>query len=184
MKKLACLILSLLMLICTIGCNAKSMELTLNDGVLENDYFSIDVSGYEDIHYTKDTMQFYIKDHHIGEAYAMPYTKENGNRSVRQYVEICGYTNVKQSIPNEAYMEMQAASRDEQVLSFEYINGDSGIGAMVEFLFINDSGEHRYRYEIYVKIDKNWFSIYINDTDGTEERFEGYTTAVDSFKLK
>jgi len=75
MKKLACLILSLLMLICTIGCNSKSIEMTLNDGILENDYFSIDVSGYEAIRYKRDELP---NEQLIGRALAMTYTTEGG----------------------------------------------------------------------------------------------------------
>ena len=69
--KLIALLLAVLMLICTIGCNAKSTEMTLNDGVLENDYFSIDVSGYEAIRYKRDELP---NEQLIGRALAMTYT--------------------------------------------------------------------------------------------------------------
>jgi len=181
MKKLACLILSLLMLICTIGCNAKSTEMTLNDGILENDYFSIDVSGYDTVKYTMEDLQ---SDELIGGAYAMSYTNANGGTSSKQYIQIYGYEGKRAvHIPNKSYFEAHAISLGRQLLSYENINNDPNLGAIVEYLYPED-GLYYYTATIMLKAGDLWFTIDMGDRDGTEERFEGYTTAIDSFKLK
>ena len=180
--KTIALLLAVLMLICTIGCNTKSIELTLNDGVLENDYFSIDVSGYEEIAYTKEDL---TNEQLVGSAYAMSYTNANGGTSVKQYVQIFGYKNAKSTtIPNKDYYEMQFTYEDVEVLSFKYINDDPNLGSMAELLYISDDGQRYYTFLILFKSGKRVFKFDIGDKDGTEERFEGYTTAIDSFKVK
>ena len=181
MKKSLVLLLAVLMLICTIGCNAKSIEMKLNDGILENDYFSIDVSGYETFYYTQDVLK---NEQLLGCVYAMSYTNANGGTSSKQYIQISGFEGKSaEVIPNKSYFEANAVSRGMQLLSYENINNDPNLGAIVEYLYMED-GLYYYTAAIMLKVGDLWFTIDMGDRDGTEERFEGYTTAIDSFKVK
>jgi len=167
-----------------LGCNTKSIEMTLNDGILENDYFSIDVSGYEEINYTKDSYRA-GNDYTIGEVIGMFH--EDG-KGAYQYIEIRGVKNSKDNVPNEARMRMEFESSGGEILNLEYINGDPNLGIIVETLHIKNnehfSNYYDYYTEIHVKIDNTYFAIYLTEADGTEEIFPAYTTAIDSFKLK
>ena len=181
MKKSLALLLAVLMLICTIGCGEKkSTEMTLNDGILENDYFSIDVSGYEDIR-TEEEKMATKNDNRIGEAYAMIVPHPEGGKSTKQYVLVRAFYDTKnETIRNEAYFELDIRSRGGELLEFEYIS-DNAIS--YEALYLEDDGYY-YNSFFFIVIDDLVFSITVGDIDGTEERFEGYTTAIDSFKLK
>ena len=177
--KIIALLLAVLMLT-AVGCGTKSVEMTLNNDILENDYFSIDVSGYEEIIYTKEDLQ---SDELIGCAYAMSYTNANGGTSSKQYIQIYGYEGKRaEVIPNKSYFEANAISRGMQLLSYENINNDPNLGAIVEYLYPED-GLYYYTATIMLKAGDLWFTNDMGDRDGTEERFEGYTTAIESFKV-
>ena len=179
-RKLLAIGLTFLLFFTTAGCGAKSIEMTLNGSILENDYFSIDVSGYEAIRYKRDELP---NEQLIGRALAMTYTTEGGKTSALQYVQIYGYKN-NETIPNKAYYEMSVSSSGGQLLSFEYINNDPNLGMTAEVLFVSDDGQHHYTFFSVFRAGNQVFKIDIGDKDGTEDRFEGYTTAIDSFKLK
>jgi len=179
MKKLACLILSLLMLICTIGCNTKSIEMTLNDGVLENDFFSIDVSAYKDLWVGEEETNKAVDLAHAC------FDLENDNYN--HYIIVQGKKGTG-NFPNEQYFYDKMVTQDSRVVSgvitrFDALSDDleNSIFATIERQM--QDGTTYYYTNIIFEDGGYYFSIHFYD-QGDNTQDAAYTDAVNSFKLK
>jgi len=180
MKKLACLILSLLMLICTIGCNSKSIEMTLNDGILENDYFSIDVTGYDDIR---------IGEEETGKPGVIAYciVPVQAGTPWYNYIKIeCGESK-SSSFPTKDYFEMAANNPDHpDVVSGEvvkYETTENGFFVETEYQMTDGyTGYHR-REGHWIEESSTSYAFYFYDY-ANSGKDEIYTNAIDSLTWK
>ena len=176
MKKSLALLLAVLMLICTIGCNSKSIEMTLNDGILENDYFSIDVTGYDDIR---------IGEEETGNATVLAYAispNQNGGREV--FINISGGKNG--TTPTKDYFEMMANNPEHpRAVSGELISYDVRDDVLtVEIQYQIDDGSIGYYYQTGRMFDDGTiFGLHFYDYRGAEKD-EIYTNAIESLTWK
>ena len=179
MKKLACLILSLLMLICTIGCNAKSIEMTLNDGILENDFFSIDVSAYKDLYVGEEETKKAVD---LAHAYLDIEEDKYNHYIIVQCQKGTG------NFPNEDYYYYVLITQDPYVVSGEITRFDTLSDDLEKSIFAMSEcqlqdGTTYYYTNIVFEDGGYYFSIHFHDRgDNTEDA--AYTDAIDSFKLK
>ena len=184
MKKLACLILSLLMLICTIGCNAKSSEMTLNDDILENDYFSIDVSGYENVR---------IGEEQTGDPYVLAVAiAPSSDGKAHQYIQINYQETKTPSHPPMAYVEMLVNSPaypdciGGEILSYEYHsdNPNDGVSFEVKYEMKDGSVYYERRSTHWNEDDSILYAFYFIEFDNDTKMDEIYTNAIESLTWK
>jgi len=183
--KIISLLLAVLMLGCMVGCGEKkSMEMTLNDGILENDYFSLDASAYD---------VFRIGAEETGSESILAYAVLNtGNGPWKEFFRVDGIKR-NNPLPNKAYFEAAFKTSWEEwidvasseLLEYETFSTDSANGLRASALQILTDGSHAYITMIMlVTNDKMTFTIYFYDYDMDTELDDIYTNAVNSFTLK
>jgi len=158
------------------GCSNNSIELIQKGSILENSYFSIDVSGYEDIR---------IGEEETGNAAVLAYAispNQNGGREV--FINISGGKNG--TTPTKDYFEMMANNPEHpRAVSGELISYDVRDDVLtVEIQYQIDDGSIGYYYQTGRMFDDGTiFGLHFYDYRGAEKD-EIYTNAIESLTWK
>lgn len=174
--KIIALLLAVLMLGCMSGCG-KSSELKLNGNILENSYFSIDVSGYTDIR---------VGEEETGDPFILAICivpNETGSRN--NYAYIAG--GQKGTFPSKDYFEMVANNPQlpnavsGEVIAYESYSDGSGF---VELQYQMEDGSIGYDYRrTYVADNDISFGFNFFDLTGPDKD-ENFTNAIESLTWK
>ena len=182
--KTIALLLAVLMLLCTVGCNdnIKSIEMTCENSVLENGYFTMKVNGYNMVQ---------LGTEQTGDSQTLAYlTDTEEGKKVRIAVT---YYPGTQTLPTKEYFSMRAASFFDATIMEkgelsgyeEFTHGDIS-GVRLDYILTMTDGSIRYAHREIVNAGERYsFTVSFYDyTDGTDAPDALYTTAIDSFKLK